>query len=240
MEKRGSTTMMVAPLLDRFGELLHLRVVHVLAEVTADEDEALRVRMSVRSGELTSSPKVSRKPTSRGPRHCAKDGAAMFGTAVRLQCCFRKLPPMPWLKSAIASGPYSALMLLHLLGDVPEGLVPRDRDPFLLAAELRCGRAASAGGRGRMGTDAAGAARAEPAVAERVERVPSTFQSSPSFTYAMAPHFQKQTSQNVGTVRIPLSPPAFDAVVPVQPTADMAATALAAAPVIFRNLRRDR
>jgi hypothetical protein len=35
--------------------------------------------MSVRSGEPTSSPKVSRKPTSRGPRHWAKDGAAMLG-----------------------------------------------------------------------------------------------------------------------------------------------------------------
>jgi len=35
--------------------------------------------MSVRSGEPGSSPKVRRKPTSRGPRHWAKLGAARFG-----------------------------------------------------------------------------------------------------------------------------------------------------------------
>jgi hypothetical protein len=34
--------------------------------------------MSVTSGEPTIEPYVSEKPTSRGPRHCAYDGAVMF------------------------------------------------------------------------------------------------------------------------------------------------------------------
>ena len=34
--------------------------------------------MSVRSGDPTSSPNVRWNPTSRGPRHWANDGAAMF------------------------------------------------------------------------------------------------------------------------------------------------------------------
>ena len=33
--------------------------------------------------------------------------------------------------------------------------------------------------------------------------LPSIFQSTPSRTVAMAPHFQKQMSQKVGTLRIP-------------------------------------
>ena len=42
-EKRGSTTITVAPGADGVGELLHLAVVHVLAQVRADEDQAAGV-----------------------------------------------------------------------------------------------------------------------------------------------------------------------------------------------------
>ena len=66
--------------------------------------------MSVRSGEPTSSPKVRLKPTSRGPRHWANDGAVTLGVPKALRVCFRKVPPMPWLKRATASGPCSALI----------------------------------------------------------------------------------------------------------------------------------
>ena len=62
-------------------------------------------RMSVRSGEPTSSPNVRWNPTSRGPRHCANDGAAMFGVPYALSVCLRKLPPRPCENSATASGP---------------------------------------------------------------------------------------------------------------------------------------
>lgn len=64
-------------------------------------------RMSVLSGEPTSSPKVRLKPTSRGPRHWANEGAERFGVPNAFMVCLRKVPPIPWLKSAIASGPCS-------------------------------------------------------------------------------------------------------------------------------------
>jgi hypothetical protein len=69
--------------------------------------------------------------------------------------------------------------------------------------------------------------------------LPSIFQRTPSRTVAIAPHFQKQRSQKVGTRRRPFSfgeprePAARERAGP--PTAASPADA----PAIFRNRRRD-
>jgi hypothetical protein len=72
--------------------------------------------------------------------------------------------------------------------------------------------------------------------------LPSTFHSTPSLTVAIAPHFQKQMSQKVGTVRSPFSAgrPAARS-----PERDMraeppAAATPAPAPAILRKRRLER
>ena len=71
----------------------------------------LAFRMSVRSGEPASSPNVRLNPVSRGPRHCAPDGAVMFGVPKALSVCFRNVPPTPCEKNATDSGPCWALIV---------------------------------------------------------------------------------------------------------------------------------
>ena len=46
---------------------------------------------SVRSGDPTSSPKVSLNPVSRGPRHWAYDVAATFGVPKAVSVCLMKV-----------------------------------------------------------------------------------------------------------------------------------------------------
>lgn len=62
----------------------------------------------------------------------------------------------------------------------------------------------------------------------------------PSFRYAIAPHFQKQMSQVVGTVREPDSAGPLRNASDARSAAVDVAAAPAAIPVIFRNFRRER
>jgi len=70
--------------------------------------------------------------------------------------------------------------------------------------------------------------------------LPSIFQSWPSRTEAMALHFQKQMSQNVGTVRTPPSPAAGDTARARAGVARAAApAAITEAAEILRKRRRE-
>ena len=195
--------------------------------------------MSVRSGEPMPSPKVSSKPTSRGPRHCANDGAAMFGLPYALSVCLRNVPPMPWLKSAIASGPCSALIFCMRSATCPSA-----------SSQVTSTHASSpralwriSGARRRSGSKWA----PMPPVPRGQSRPrdsgssgwPVIFQSRPSRTWASALHFQKQMSQNVGTTRV--SPAAGLRAMARSPPLVPAATAAAPAPkpAIFRKRRRE-
>jgi hypothetical protein len=60
---------------------------------------------------------------------------------------------------------------LHALGDVPERLVPGHLDPLFLAARLVAQQWRAQAIRVEMGADAARAAGAEPALAQRIVRV---------------------------------------------------------------------
>ena len=179
----------------------------------------------------------SRRRAGRGTaRRTARRCSAM---PKALSVCLRKVPPMPWLKSAIASGPCSRLDLLHLLGDVAERLVPGDLGPLLLAAR-RCAR--SSGARSRSGSKCA----PTPPVPRGQSRpresgssgLPSIFHRTPSRTVAIALHFQKQRSQKVGTVRTAGRPAGIAA--PSGPR-EVAASVAAPAPnpAILRNRRRE-
>ena len=95
-------------------------------------------------------------------------GRGDVGDAVRLERVLEEVPPRPWLKSATASGPYSRLDLLQLLGDEAERLVPGDLGPLLLAAHARAHQRRAQAVGVEVGADAAGAARAQPAARERV------------------------------------------------------------------------
>ena len=75
---------------------------------------------------------------------------------------------MPCEKSATASGPYSALIFWSFSATTLERLVPRDRGPLLLAALLPPDERRLEAVGVEVRADAAGAARAEAAPAERV------------------------------------------------------------------------
>ena len=196
--------------------------------------------MSVRSGEPIASPKVSSKPTSRGPRHWANDGAAEFGEPKALRVCFRNVPPMPWLKRATASGPCSALIFSIFSATWPSASSQVTSVHFSSPRTL----ARRSGARRRSGSKWAPTPPVPRGQRRPRERgssgLPSTFQRTPSRTVAIALHFQKQRSQKVGTVRIPFSTGPLEArrppgSAPRVPTA----AAPAPTPVIFRKRRRE-
>ncbi len=165
-------------------------------------------RMSVRSGDPTSSPKVSANPTSRGPRHCANEGAALFGEPKALSVCLRNVPPMPCENSATASGPYVALIAFIFSATT---FSASSHVTAVHSSSPRFCRRTS-GVRSRSGSKCA----PTPPVPRGQRRprlsgssgLPSIFQSFPSLTWAIAPHFQKQMSQKVGTFLTPRSSPA--------------------------------
>ncbi len=196
--------------------------------------------MSVRSGEPIAAPNVSSKPTSRGPRHCAKDGAAEFGEPKALSVCFRKPAPMPWLKRASASGPCSALIFSMRSATRPRASSQVTSVHFSWPRTL----ARTSGVLRRSASKCA----PTPPVPRGQSRprdsgssgLPSIFQRTPSRTVAIALHLQKQTSQKVGTVRIPFSEGRAAARRPGScVSAPAAAATPAPAPVIFRNRRRE-
>ena len=75
---------------------------------------------------------------------------------------------MPCENSATASGPYVALIACMLLGDVGERLVPRHLRPHVLAALLAADERRLQPVGVEVRADAAGAARAQAAAAQRV------------------------------------------------------------------------
>ncbi len=64
------------------------------------------------SGDPTASPKVAIQAVSRGPRHCANEGAVIFGEPKALRKLPKNLPPDPWLNNATHSGPCSSAITL--------------------------------------------------------------------------------------------------------------------------------
>ncbi len=199
------------------------------------------LRMSVRSGEPIDSPNVSSKPTSRGPRHCANEGAATLTTPYALSVCLRKFPPRPWLKRATASGPYSALISCSFSATWPSASSQVTSVHFSSPRTL----ARRSGARRRSVSKWA----PTPPVPRGHRRpresgssgLPSIFQRTPSRTVAIALHFQKHRSQKVGTVRTPFSTGPLDARrrPGSEPRTPAAAAAEAPAPVILRNRRRE-
>ena len=160
--------MIVAPAADRVGELLHLRVVHVLAEVRADEDQAAGVP------DVGALGRADRLAEGQLEAHVARAAALGEGRG-------RRVGRAEGLERVLEEGPADAvaeegdrlravlgLDLLHLLGDVAEGLVPGDLGPLLLAAHARAQERRAQPVGVEVGADAAGAARAEAAARERV------------------------------------------------------------------------
>ncbi len=109
-EKRGSATITEAPLPSASANSCTCVLCMFSPRWLPIRTRQRALRMSVRSGEPTPSPNVSSNPTSRGPRHWAKDGAVTLGLPKALTVCLRKVPPIPWLNRATASGPYRALI----------------------------------------------------------------------------------------------------------------------------------
>jgi hypothetical protein len=159
---------------DGVGELLCLGVVHVLAQVGADEHQALRV----------SDVGALRRPDflSEGQGKAHVPRPATLGEGRRGDVRRSERPDRVLEEGAADAmreqrdrfGTVPRLDLLHLPGDHVQGLVPRDRGPFLLAparvraANERCLQAV----RVEMGPDATGTPRAQPATAQRILRVP--------------------------------------------------------------------
>ena len=149
---------------DRVGELLHLRVVHVLAEVRADEDEAAGVL------DVGALGRADRLPEGQLEAHVARAAALgeRRGGGVRraegLQRVLQERPAEAVAEEGDRLRTVLGLDLLHLLGDVPEGLVPGDLGPLLLAADA---------GAEERGAQAVGVeVRADAARAPRAEAAP--------------------------------------------------------------------
>ena len=155
----------------RLRELLHLRVVHVLAEVRADQHQAAGIAdvgafwrtdfLAVRQVEAH----VARTAALRKRRSRA------VGDAVRPERVLEERAADAVAEQGDRFWPVFRLDRSHALGDVPERLVPGHLDPLFLAACLvpQQRRAQAVGI--DAGADAARAAGAEPALAQRIVRV---------------------------------------------------------------------
>ena len=156
---------------DRVGELLHLRVVHVLAEVRADEDEAAGV---LDVGPLGG---ADRLPEGQLEAHVARAAALGEGRGGRvrraegLQRVLEERPADAVAEEGDGFGAVLRLDLQHLLGDVAQGLVPGDLGPLLLAAHARAHERRAHPVGVEVRADAPGSPRAEAAARERVVRV---------------------------------------------------------------------
>ena len=197
------------------------------------------LRMSVRSGEPIDSPNVSSKPTSRGPRHCANEGAATLTAPYAFRVCLRKFPPRPWLKRATASGPYSALIFCSFSATWERASSHVTSVHFSSPRTLARRRGARSRSVSKWApTPPVPRGHSRPSESGS-SGLPSIFQRTPSRTVAIALHFQKHRSQKVGTVRMPFSAGPREARRPGrEPKVPAAAATEAPAPVILRNRRR--
>ncbi len=128
--------------------------------------------MSVRSGDPTSSPNVRRKPTSRGPRHCANDGAAIFGRPERLQRVLEEIAADAMGEQGDRFGSVCPLDRVHLLADVCECFVPGHLHPLFTATVALPDERRLQPVRIVVRTDAACPARTQPSAAQRIQRIP--------------------------------------------------------------------
>ncbi len=157
--------------LDRAGEFLHLRVVHVLAQVRSDQDQTIGVLDVGRLG---------RAQAGAEGQH-ESDIARAAALRVRRTGEIDRTPALQHVLEEALANPvrdggdrFRAVLrldLLHPVGDVDEGLVPRHRCPFLLAALPAADQRLLQAIRIVMRADGAGAARAQPAAALRILRV---------------------------------------------------------------------
>ena len=226
----------------RLGELLHLRVVHVLAEVRADEHEAARVPDvgALGRADLLAERQVEadvaraaalregrRRDVRRavGLERVLEEGAA---EAVREQ--------RDRLRAVLR------LDRLHLLGDVAERLVPGHLRPHVLAAPLAADERRLQAIVVEVGADAAGAARAEAAPAQRVVRVALDLPELAVLDVGDRPALPEA---DVAEGRDLLQTPGRDAPSPAARPASLATPAVAdvaamVAAEICRNRRRER
>ena len=157
--------------LDRLGELLHLRVVHVLAQVRADQHQAAGVADVGRLGRADAAAEgqleadVARAAALRIRRPGVVDDA------VALQHVLDEALPEAVVEQRDRLRAVLGLDLAHALGDVAEGLVPARRPSTPPCRARRRGQRLADAVRVVVRTDGAGAARAQPAVALRILRV---------------------------------------------------------------------
>ena len=104
-EKRGSTVISVAFLLSASVKVWTCPLCRFSPMCDPSSTMQRALAMSVRSGELADSPTVSRKPTSRGPRHWANAGSARLSDPQALSRCRKCRLPDPWLSMTSFSGP---------------------------------------------------------------------------------------------------------------------------------------
>ena len=87
VENLGSTVIIVAPL-SIASDISCICPLCIFSPKCEPISTMQRVsRISIRSGEYIISPKVVRKPTSRGPRHCANEGAAIVPEPYAFNIC---------------------------------------------------------------------------------------------------------------------------------------------------------
>ncbi len=154
--------------LDRARELLHLRVVHVLAEMRADQREAVRVLDVGRLGraqprtERQREADVARTPALRERR------AREVDRAPRLQHVLEEELADAVVEHRHGLRPVLRLDPVHPLGDVRERLVPGDGRPLFLAALAAADQRLLQAVGVVVRADGAGAAGAQPAAALRI------------------------------------------------------------------------
>ena len=90
---------------DCLGEFLHLGIVHVLAQVASDQDETLGIPYVGPFRGSRVLPEGQPEPGIPWPAALRERWRRDVGCSESAQGVFRKVPPMPWLKSATASGP---------------------------------------------------------------------------------------------------------------------------------------
>ena len=129
------------------------------------------LRMSVRSGDPTSSPKVSVEPDVARAAALGERRRGDVRRAVGLERVLEEVAADAVREERDGLGAVLRLDRLHLLGDVAERLVPRHDGPLVLAAVLAADERGLEAVGVEVRADAAGAARAEAAAAQRVVRV---------------------------------------------------------------------
>ena len=157
--------------LDCVGEFLHLRVVHVLAQVRSDQHETIgvldvgRLRRAEAGAERQRETDVARTSALR------VRGAGEVDRAPALQHVLEEALADPVRDGGDRFRAVLRLDLLHPVGDVDESFVPGHRRPLLLATLAAADQRLLQPIRVVVRADGAGSARAEPAAALRVLRV---------------------------------------------------------------------